>query len=127
MAKKATKKATKKKVAKKASTAKPMTKSEILNALSEKTGLTRKDVSNVLDELGNVIHQHLKPRGVGVFSLPGLCKMKVNSRPATKARPGVNPFTGEEIMIAAKPARKVVKITPLKNLKEMAESAPAKR
>ena len=51
--------------------------------------------------------------------MPGLMKIKVVRKPATKARPGINPFTGEEIMIKAKPARNVVKVTPLKNLKEM--------
>ena len=51
--------------------------------------------------------------------MPGLCKMVVKKKPATKARKGINPFTGEEMMFKAKPASKTVRVRPLKNLKEM--------
>jgi nucleoid DNA-binding protein len=46
-------------------------------------------------------------------------KIRVKRKPATKARRGTNPFTGEEMMFKAKPARNVVKVTPLKALKDM--------
>ena len=55
----------------------------------------------------------------GLFNLVGLCKIKVVKKPATKARKGINPFTGEETVFKAKPARKAVKILPLKGLKDM--------
>jgi len=105
-------------MAKKA-TGKPMTKSEVTNALSEATGLSRKEVTKFFDELAGVIAKNLGKSGPGMFSVPGLMKIKVVRKKATEARPGKNPFTGEEIMIKAKPARNVVKVLPLKNLKDM--------
>lgn len=114
----AAKKKAKKKSAAKA-IKKPPTKSEILNHLSEETELSRKEVASVIDSLSGLIEQNLKPRGPGVFNMPGLFKIKVNKKPATKARKGINPFTGEETIFKAKPARKVVKIMPLKALKDM--------
>jgi len=97
---------------------KPTTKSEALGYIADKTGLTKKDVGSVFDALHTLVKRDLK-RGPGVFTMPGLMKIKVVRKPATKSRPGINPFTGEDIMIKAKPARNVVKVTPLKNLKEM--------
>ncbi len=98
---------------------KPPTKTEILNHIAEETGLSRKEVGAVLDSLNGLIEKNLKPRGAGVFNLPGLLKIKVIKKPATKARKGINPFTGEETVFQAKPARKVVKVLPLKGLKDM--------
>lgn len=103
----------------KAKPAKPVTKSEILATIADQTDLTKRDVAAVFDNLGGLIKKQLGRRGPGVFSIPGLMKMVVQRKSATKARKGINPFTGEEIMIKAKPARNVVKIRPLKNLKEM--------
>ena len=97
-----------------------MTKSQILNHISEVTELSRKDVSAVIDELTILIERHIKKRGAGEFKLPGLLKIKVVKKPAVKARKGINPFTGEEMMFKAKPARNVVKVQPLKALKDMA-------
>jgi nucleoid DNA-binding protein len=97
-----------------------MTKSQLLSSLAESTGLTRKDVAAVLDGLTDIIHKHVRKRGPGLFTMPGLLKIKTVNKPATKARKGVNPFTGQEIMIKAKPARRVVKVLALKSLKEMA-------
>ena len=62
--------------------AKPMTKTEILTALAESTDLSKKDVDNVLDELGTLIGKGLGKRGPGVFNLPGLMKVKVIRKPA---------------------------------------------
>ncbi len=95
------------------------TKSEVFSTIAEATELSKKQVASVFDELNAVIKKSLGSRGAGVFTLPGLAKMTVKKKPATKARKGINPFTGEEIMIKAKPASKAVRIRPLKNLKEM--------
>ena len=118
------KKATAKKVtpARKVSAVKkPMTKSVIVAEIAGNAGLTKKQVSSVFDELGIVIERHIKKRSPGQFKLPGLMKIEVKRRPATKARKGINPFTGEKTVFKAKPARRVVKIRPLKALKEMVD------
>src|SRR5262249_55768936 len=100
---------------------KPMSKSEILSELSERTELSRKDVGRVFDELGRLIEQHVSKRTVGTFPLPGLLKIKVVQRPARPARKGVpNPFKpGETMDVAAKPASRKVKVLPLAKLKGM--------
>lgn len=100
------------------------TKSALYAHISEETSLARKDVAKVFESLGDVIEGHVKSRGAGEFKVPGLLKIKVNKKPATKARKNVpNPFRPGELMdVAAKPARKVVKILPLKALKDMAAS-----
>lgn len=119
----AKKKAKKKTVAKKAvvkSIKEPMTKSQLFTIIAENTELKKKDVVAVFDELATLINGHIKRNGAGVFTLPGLLKIKVVRKPATKARKGINPFTGEPTIFKAKPARNVVKAQPLKNLKEMA-------
>ncbi len=96
-----------------------MTKTEILAALAEDTGLTKKEVASVIERLGVLIGKNLGKRGPGAFSIPGLMKVKVIRKPATKARKGINPFTKEPTVFKAKPARNVVKILPLKGLKDM--------
>ena len=98
---------------------KPKTKSEILKTLAENTGLTKKEVVSVFDEMAVMIKKDLKKSGPGVFTIPGMSKIKVVRKPATKARKGTNPFTGEEMMFKAKPARNVVKLSALKALKDM--------
>ncbi len=97
-----------------------MTKSAMLTEISDKTGLTRKQVDSVLEELEDLIERHIKKRAVGEFTLPGLLKIRSVKRPATKKRMGRNPATGEEIEIPAKPASTRVRISALKRLKEMA-------
>jgi DNA-binding protein HU-beta len=91
------------------------TKSDILAAISKDTGLSKKQVSSVFESLNVVIKKSLKQHGL--FTLPGLAKMKVVKKPATKAREGINPFTGEKMVFKAKPASKKVRLMPLKNLK----------
>ena len=100
----------------------PLTKAQLFASIAEDSGLTNKQVVAVFESLGDHMHRHLKKRSTGTFTLPGLAKITVQSKKATRARPGRNPFTGEEIMIAAKPARRVVRVRPLKALKDMAES-----
>ncbi|MBL4570208.1 MAG: HU family DNA-binding protein [Alcanivorax sp.] len=98
----------------------PMNKTQIVNQISDTTGLTKKDVNAVFDELADIMEGHLKKRGAGQFTLPGLMKIVTQKKLATKARKGINPFTGEETTFAAKPARTMVKVRPLKKLKDMA-------
>src|SRR5271156_5681248 len=86
------------------------TKSEILATISKDTELSRKQVSEVFESFNGIIKKSL--RGNGLFTMPGLLKLKVVKRPATKAREGVNPFTGEKMMFKAKPASKKVRVMP---------------
>ena len=94
-------------------------KSQLLTHIAESTDLSRKQVSAVLEELANAMHRHLRKGGAGEFTVPGLIKCVVKRKPATKARRGINPFSGEMITFKAKPARNVVKVRALKRLKEM--------
>lgn len=98
---------------------KARSKGEVYGNLAEASDLTRKQVAAVFDGLADMIKKDLSKRGPGLFTVPGLMKIKVVRKPATKARKGVNPFTGEEMMFKAKPARNVVKVLALKNLKSM--------
>ncbi|MBI3410037.1 MAG: HU family DNA-binding protein [Planctomycetes bacterium] len=98
---------------------KSATKSEIFLELAKRTDLSRKQVALVFDELANYIKQQVGKKGSGIFTVPGLLKIKRVEKPATKERMGRNPQTGETIMIKAKPKRTVVKAYPLKALKEM--------
>ena len=98
---------------------KPATKTEVYAALAEKTGLSKKDIGSVVDELTSFIKNQLSKKGPGVFVLPGLLKIKRHRKPKQSARPGRNPKTGEPMTIPAKPERTVVKVLALKNLKEM--------
>lgn len=126
--KKAKKKTAKKKTAKKAAAPakkikaikEPMTKSALYAELSDRTELKKKDIVAVFENLSEIINGHVRKNGAGVFTVPGLMKVKVVRKAATKARPGINPFTGEETIFKAKPARNVVKVQPLKALKDMA-------
>jgi nucleoid DNA-binding protein len=97
----------------------PMTKRAMLEQIAGNTGLTKKQASSVFDELTILIESHIKKGAVGQFTFPGLMKIEVRRKPATKARKGINPFTGEETTFKAKPARNVVKIRPLKAVKDM--------
>lgn len=100
--------------------AEKFTKTQITHEIAENTGLTRKQVNDVLEGLSSVIERHLHKKGAGEFVLPGLLKIKTVKKPATKARKGINPFTGEETTFKAKPASIAVKAQPLKKLKDMA-------
>ena len=99
--------------------AKPMTKSEVVSGIADATGLAKKDVNAVFEAMTTQIKKSLGRSGPGTYTVPGLTKITVVRKPATKARKGINPFTGEETTFKAKPARNVVKIRPLKNLKDM--------
>ncbi|CAN5821364.1 HU family DNA-binding protein [soil metagenome] len=102
-----------------AAKAKPMSKTELYTKLAEKTNLTKKDIANVFENLDQMVKSTLaNKKGPQQFVIPGLLKIRAVRKPATKAKPGRNPATGETITIAAKPARNVVKVTPLKALKD---------
>ena len=122
------KKVTKKVAVKKAAPVKmtavkeAMTKTQLYGEIAEQTELSKKQVADVFDALSGIVERHIKKRAVGHFSLPGLLKVKTVRKPATRARKGINPFTGEETMFQAKPARTVVKVLPLKKLKDMANN-----
>jgi nucleoid DNA-binding protein len=101
---------------------KPMSKSQLIGAISDETEMTRRDVNSVLEALSTQIERSLGRRGPGAFTLPGLVKIEKRRVPARKARKGVpNPFKPGEMMdIPAKPASTKIKVRALKNLKEMA-------
>jgi nucleoid DNA-binding protein len=100
-------------------TKKPMNKTEILNALAEATSLTKQQVQAVFAELSSLIAKNLADDGPGTFSVPDLMQIKVVRKPATPERKGVNPFTKEEMVFKAKPAKNTVKVTALKGLKSL--------
>ena len=102
-----------------AAIAQKQTKTQILTAISEETGVSRKDVAAVFTSMSNLISRHVMKKGSGEFSVPD-CGIKVRRvmKPRTKARMGRNPATGEAIKIPAKPAKTVVKVTALKALKD---------
>jgi nucleoid DNA-binding protein len=99
--------------------AKAITKAEIYTHLSEKSGLTKKQVASIFEALGGAVGSALGKKGSGLFVIPGMVKLKVVRKPATKAKQGINPFTKQPLTIKAKPARNVVKAVPLKALKDL--------
>src|SRR5688572_1636739 len=101
-----------------AKTGKGATKSEIFSSIAEKTELSRKQVSSVFEALGQEIQNGLCKRGPGIFTVPGLMKISCVTKPATKAGTRPNPFKPGEMMdVKAKPARRAVKVRPLRGLK----------
>ena len=107
------------KPAKIAPSAKARTKGGFLQTIADHVGINRREVAGVLHVMGSMIRSDLSKNGSGVFTLPGLLRITVKRKPATKARPGINPFTKEPITIKAKPARNVVRVRPLRSLKDM--------
>ena len=102
-----------------ATSKKAMNKTEILTALSESTGLTKPQVTALLDQLAILIGKNLSEEGPGVFTLPDLLQIKVQRKPATEERKGLHPITKQEMVFKAKPAKNVVKLVALKRLKGM--------
>lgn len=98
---------------------KSRTKSAVFRAIADDAELSTRQVAGVFTCLAGLIKSDLGKKGPGIFTVPGLMKIKVVRKPATKARKGINPFTGEETVFKAKPARNVVKVQALKALKEM--------
>jgi nucleoid DNA-binding protein len=101
---------------------KPFNKSQIINTIAYRSCVGKKDIGKIMDTLFEIIAAHLKKRsGPGEFTLPNIAKFKVINKPATKARQGINPFTGEKMTFAAKPARNLVKVRVLKKVKDVAK------
>jgi nucleoid DNA-binding protein len=98
---------------------KPPTKTEFYAVLADKAGITKKQVASIFEALHELHGKELGKKGSGILVIPGLYKIKVVHKPATKARPGFNPATKQPITIKAKPARKVIKVMPLKALKDL--------
>ena len=98
---------------------KARTKSDVQATIAENVGISKKEVAAVFETMGQMIAADLKKGNAGTFNVPGLMKVTVQRKPATKARKGINPFTGEPTVFKAKPARNVVKVRPLKALKDM--------
>ncbi len=119
MPRKTTRKTTTKKRTTTSGGNKPRTKTEILGNIADTTGLSRKEVSGVFDAMSSLIKKDLSSRGPGSFTVPGLLKIKKVIKPHRPARPGINPFTGEQTTFKAKPAHNVVKARALKSLKDM--------
>lgn len=94
----------------------PLSKSALVQTLANRGDKSHKDVRGLLDALAEVGHQELKRNGI--FVLPGLVRMLVVKKPATKERKGTNPFTGQPTIFKAKPARKVIKARPVKAAKD---------
>jgi len=101
---------------------KALTKTEIMSGIAEATGLTKKDVVAVFEAMSEQIAKSVSRRGPGAFTIPGLCKIVVVAKPAQPAKKNVpNPFKPGELMdVPAKPAKRVIKVRPLKALKDMA-------
>ena len=93
-----------------------LSKSQLIERISTSTEMSKRDVKNVMDSLVDVGHKELKKNGI--FLVPGFAKFVVVKKPATKARKGTNPFTGEDVMFKAKPARKIVRARPVKAAKD---------
>lgn len=94
-------------------------KSDVFATIGQHVGLHRRDVAAVFHAMGSLIKADLSKSGSGIFKVPGLMRITVARKPATKARMGINPFTKEQVMFKAKPARNVVRVRPLRGLKEM--------
>jgi nucleoid DNA-binding protein len=97
---------------------KALTKSAIYQEVAGSTGLAKKDVGSILDALTDLIKRQLGKKGPGIFTVPGLLKLRRVETKKKEARQGKNPLTGETIMIPAKPAGVTVRARVLKALKE---------
>jgi len=100
---------------------KRLTKAQVVTELAGATDLDKKSINRVFEALQQLIRRQLTGRGPGEFVVPGLLKLRVVKKPATKERQGINPFTKEPITIPAKPASKKVRATALKALKDLVQ------
>jgi nucleoid DNA-binding protein len=93
-----------------------MSKSELVQKVADECSLAKKDVKAVMEGLASVAYKEL--RKSGTFMLPGFAKFIVVKKPATKERQGINPFTKEPTVFKAKPARKMLRVRPVKAAKD---------
>jgi len=108
-----------KKPVKVAASKKPRSKSDVYSTVAQHAGIHRRDVAAVFHALAGMIKADLSKSGPGIFNVPSMMRITLKRKPATKARMGINPFTKEQVMFKAKPARNVVRVRPLKALKDM--------
>ncbi len=97
---------------------KRMTKAQIMGELADKTGLTKKQVGTVFEALNGIIKRELGRRGPGEFVIPDMLKLKVRKQAARKGAKVRIPSTGE-IIVKDIPAKKKLRATPLKRLKDL--------
>ena len=97
---------------------KRMNKTQFVTTLAEKSGLNKKQASSALETINSMIAQELGKQGPGEVLIPGLLKLNVVEKPATRKHEGVNPFTKEPMIYKAKAAHKVIKVRLLKALKD---------
>jgi len=95
-----------------------MSKSQFVTALAEKSGLSKKQATAALDTINAMVAQQLGQKGPGEVIIPGLLKLSIVVKPATPQHEGINPFTKQPMTFQAKPARKVIRVRPLKALKD---------
>ncbi|MBN2195051.1 MAG: HU family DNA-binding protein [Polyangiaceae bacterium] len=100
---------------------KRLTKAQVISEIASIAEVEKKSVNRVFEALQELIRKQLSGRGPGEFVIPSLVKLRVVKKPATKERPGINPFTKEPITIPAKPASKKVRATALKSLKDLVQ------
>jgi nucleoid DNA-binding protein len=108
-----------KKPVKVAASKRPRSKSDVYSTVAQHVGIHRRDVAAVFHTLASMIKADLSKGGPGTFNVPSMMRITLKRKPATKARMGINPFTKEQVMFKAKPARNVVRVRPLKALKDM--------
>ncbi|MCL4505536.1 MAG: HU family DNA-binding protein [Chloroflexi bacterium] len=97
---------------------KKLTKSQFIAEIAEKSGITKKQATAVLDTMHSVVAQQLGKKGPGEVIIPGLLKLNVVEKAAVPAHEGVNPFTKAPAMFKAKPASRAVKARAVKALKD---------
>jgi DNA-binding protein HU-beta len=97
---------------------KRMSKTQFVATLAEKTGLNKKQASTALDTINAIVAQQLGKQGPGEVLIPGLLKFNVVDKPATPQHEGINPFTREPMTYKARAAQKVIKVRPLKTLRD---------
>jgi len=102
---------------------KAMTKTQVLSSLAESTGLSKGQVGDLIESLATLIGSELNEGNA--FNVPGLMKVTTRVKAAVPAGPRTNPFTGETKMGEAKPAQTIVKVRPLKGLKDLVTAPSA--
>ena len=95
-------------------------KTSLMAHLAEQTGVDAKTVKVVVAALETAMLASVHKKGLGEFTMPGLYKVNVVNVPAKKKRSGIDPFTKQERMFAAKPATVKIKVRALKKLKDAA-------
>ncbi|MDI9347543.1 MAG: HU family DNA-binding protein [Methylacidiphilales bacterium] len=99
--------------------AKPMSTSEVVKEIATRTELSSSEVKKIIESLKNLMIEQLNDSAVRQFVIPGILKLKTVEKPAVPERKGINPFTKQETIFKARPAKKIVKASVLKALKNL--------